>query len=215
MPGEVVTSALLGNEKVIVPKQPYVPSADVQRHMPREQLGALRLREARENRGVSREDLATKSNLDVSDIANIETGTSEASLGTLWKLAAGLGVPFSELLESEDSRVSIQRAAAAQVLRTADGILESRPLVTSGACRWVETYALELAPGGRHASDPHPRGTREIIVVISGSLSVDIENRIYTLDQGDSISFLADLPHAYENPGNAPGHYHDIIVYDK
>jgi transcriptional regulator with XRE-family HTH domain len=198
-----------------VPDGSVIASVGVRSGTLQEKIGALQLRAARESRGVSLEDLAARTKLDVSDIANIETGTTEPSLGTIWKLSAGLGVPFSELLGPGNAHVSIQRAADAQILRTADGLLESRPLVTSGACRWVEAYALELAPGARHASEPHPRGTREIIVVISGSLSVTFEGCDYILGQGDSISFLADLPHAYENPGNTPGLYHDIIVYDR
>jgi len=211
----VIKTNLLKARNIGVLAGSDVPTVEVRPRAPQEQIGALQLRVARESRGVSLEDLAARTKLDVSDIVSIETGTAEASLGTIWKLSAGLGVPFSELLGPGDAHVSIQRAADAQVLRTADGLLESRPLVTSGACRWVEAYALELAPGARHASEPHPRGTREIIVVISGSLSVTFEGRNYILGQGDSISFLADLPHAYENPANAPGRYHDIIVYDR
>ena len=174
-----------------------------------------RLREARENRGLNQETLAASSGLELSELQSIESGTTEATLGTLWKLAVGLGVPFSELLEPGDNRVSVQRVSEAQVLRTDDGVLESRPLVTSGVCRWVETYALKLAAGGRHESDAHPRGTREIVVVVSGALQVEIDGRVHTLGPGDSISFLADLPHAYVNPGTASGQYHDIIVYDR
>jgi len=174
-----------------------------------------RLRQARETCGLDQEALAASSNVELNELRSIEAGTAEATLGTLWKLAVSLGVPFSELLGAGDNRVSVQRVAEAQVLRTEDGVLESRPLVTSGVCRWVETYALTLAPGGRHESDAHPRGTREIIVVVSGVLQVEIDGSVDTLGPGDSITFLADLPHVYTNPGTAPGHYHDVIVYDR
>jgi len=174
-----------------------------------------RLREARENRGLDQEALAASTNVALSELQSIEAGTTEATLGTLWKLAVGLGVPFAELLGAGDNRVTVQRVADAQVLRTGDGVLESRPLMTSGVCRWVETYALTLAAGGRYESDAHPRGTREIIVVVSGVLQVEIDGCADTLGPGDSISFLADLPHVYTNPGSSPGQYHDIIVYDR
>ena len=215
MPNVIKTTTLPESKHTRVLAGGDIPPIEPRPCAPQAQIGALQLRAAREVRGVSLEDLAARTKLDVSDIANIETGTTEASLGTIWKLSAGLGVPFSELLGPGDAQVSIQRAADAQVLRTTDGLLESRPLVTSGACRWVEAYALKLAPGARHASEPHPRGTREIIVVISGSLSVTFEGRDYILGHGDSITFLADLPHVYENPGNTQGRYHDIIVYDR
>lgn len=176
---------------------------------------AVRIREVREQKDLSREQLAKRAGIDIGQLVSIEAGESPASLGTLWKLAVGLGVPFSEFLEAAESRVTVQRAGDTQVLRTDDGALESRPLVSAGISRWVETYALQLAPGGRHESEPHPRGTKEIVVVVEGALIVDIDGRSFTLARGDSIAFLADIPHTYQNPGTLPGRYHDIIVYDQ
>ncbi len=177
--------------------------------------GGQRLREAREKCSLTREDLAIRANIDVERLSAIESEKAEPTLGTLWRLAVSLGVPFSELIGADDNRVSIQRAVDAQVLRANDGVLESRPLVTSGFSRWVETYALTLSAGGRYESDAHAQGTREIVVVVSGVLQVEIDGHAHTLGPGDSISFLADSPHAYVNPGHVPGHYHDIIVYDR
>jgi quercetin dioxygenase-like cupin family protein len=87
-------------------------------------------------------------------------------------------------------------------------------LVAAGTNRWVEAYELTLAPGSTHASDPHPSGTREIVVVVAGALKIRLEGQEYDLEKGDSISFKADLPHAYENSGLVAGCYHDIIVYE-
>ena len=162
---------------------------------------------------MSLEDLAQRAGIPVKALSHIEATNVSPSLGLLWKIAAGLGVAFADLLGRGGSAITVQRRADARVLRSEDGFLESRPLVTAGESRWVEAYELSLAAGASHTSEPHPTGTQEIVVVLGGALSIRIDSEVHELLVGDSISFKADLPHAYKNPGALPGRYHDIIVY--
>lgn len=173
-----------------------------------------RLHTVREAHGMSLEDLAERSGISPEQLSHIETTNVAPSLGLLWKFAMALGVAFADLLGRGGSTVSLQRRVDSRVLRSEDGLLESRPLVAAGANRWVEAYELTLAPGSAHASEPHPGGTREIVVVLAGALKIRLGAQEYELEIGDSISFKADLPHIYENPGSVAGRYHDIIVYE-
>ena len=40
-----------------------------------------------------------------------------------------------------------------------------------------------------------------------------VGDRTDELAAGDSVVFDANLPHVYENPGNAEARYHDVIIY--
>jgi len=131
----------------------------------------------------------------------------------LWKIAIGLGIPFSELIGGQGQGVSVLRRSDAQVLRSSDGKMESRPLSPAGSNPWVELYELRLAARASHASDPHAAGTREIVVVLSGTLNLRVANEVFELGAGDSVSFRADEAHAYENPGTSEGRYHNLIIY--
>jgi len=173
-----------------------------------------RLRSVREARGLSPENLAERSGISLGQLSHIENSNVAPSLGLLWKLSSGLGVAFADLLGRGGATVSLQRRVDSPVLRSDDGMLESRPLVAAGANRWVEAYELTLAPGSAHTSEPHPSGTREIVVVLDGALKLRLGAQEHELQPGDSISFKADLPHAYQNPGSVAGRYHDIIVYE-
>ena len=93
--------------------------------------------------------------------------------------------------------------------------MESRPLAPAGACPWVEAYELRLAARASHNSDPHAAGTREVVVVLNGQLRVRVGSSVHELASGDTISFMADQPHGYENPTGSEARCHDIIIYTR
>ena len=101
------------------------------------------------------------------------------------------------------------------VLRSTDATFESRALLRAGALAPVEAYELRLAKGARHAADAHAPGTRELVVVLSGRLSLVVGPANYDLEPGDAIVFSADVPHAYENAGPGETHAHNVLVYSR
>jgi len=169
----------------------------------------------RKARGLSLDQLAVASGVSRAALSQIETRKTNPSLGVLWKIAVGLGIPFSELLGNDSLTMSVLRRGEAQVLRSADGRMESRPLSPAGSCPWVEIYELRLLARAVHKSDAHATGTREVVVVLSGQLRVCVSTECYDLEAGDSISFLADRPHSYENAGSSESRCHDLIIYTR
>src|SRR5579863_3245528 len=126
---------------------------------------AENLRQRRKARGMSLDDLSRASGVSRAALSQIETRKTNPTVGLLWKIAVGLGVPFAELIGEPAGSVAVLRRGEAQVLRSVDGKLESRPLAPAGSSPLVELYELSLAPRGKHASEAHARGTREILVV--------------------------------------------------
>jgi transcriptional regulator with XRE-family HTH domain len=173
------------------------------------------LRGKRKARGMSLDDLAAASGVSRAALSQIETYKSIPTLGLLWKIAVGLGVPFNELIGQSAGSVQVLRRADAQVLRSLDGKMESRPLAPVGTTPLVELYELRLAARSTHASEPHARGTHEVLVVLTGALRMHVEGEIHDLAAGDSICFPADRPHVYENPGGSEARYHNLIAYER
>jgi transcriptional regulator with XRE-family HTH domain len=182
------------------------------------QLGrrvAENLRQRRKGRGLSLDDLARASGVSRAALSQIETCKSNPTVGVLWKIAVGLGVPISELIGAPRSGAVVLRRHDAQLLRSSDGKFESRPLAPAGTSPLVELYELRLLARSTHASDAHAPGTHEVIVVLSGQLRMHVDQEIYELGAGDSIAFAADRPHSYENPAGSEARYHNIIVYER
>ena len=173
------------------------------------------LHSKRKARGMSLDDLAASSGVSRAALSQIETYKSIPTLGLLWKIAVGLGVPFNELIGQSTGAVSVLRRTDAQVLRSLDGKMESRPLSPIGTTPLVELYELRLAARSSHASEPHARGTHEVLVVLTGGLRLHVDGETHDLAAGDSICFPADRPHTYENPGGGEARYHNLIAYER
>jgi transcriptional regulator with XRE-family HTH domain len=164
---------------------------------------------------MSLDDLARASGVSRAALSQVETVKTNPTVGLLWKIAVGLGVPFADLIGEVKSGTSVLRRGDAQVLRSLDGKLESRPLTPAGASALVEIYELRLAARSTHASEPHAAGTHEFVVVLSGSLRLHLDGEVHDLLAGDTVSFVADKPHAYENAGSSEGRYHNVILYER
>jgi transcriptional regulator with XRE-family HTH domain len=174
---------------------------------------AENLREQRRRRDLSLDQLAQRTGVSRAGLSQIETCKTNPSIGVLWKIASGLGIPFSELIGETHEAVSVLRRGDAQVLRSTDRKFESRPLMPAAAGNQIEAYELRLAGRARHASEPHGAGTRELVIVLGGALRMVVGGRAEELAVGDSILFDANVAHIYENPGSGDGRYLDVIIY--
>lgn len=143
-------------------------------------------------------------------LSQIELGQSTPTINVLWKIARAVNVSFSTLLSNDkqaNSAVVLERSRA-KLLSSQDGSFSSRALFPQDAPRSTEFYQLLLTAGGVENADAHPPGTTENLVVAHGTLELRVESERYVLQQGDAIYFVADVAHAYRNPG--PG---DCVMY--
>ncbi|HMI83587.1 MAG TPA: XRE family transcriptional regulator [Polyangiaceae bacterium] len=180
------------------------------------QLGrrvAESLRQLRQERRLSLDQLAEASGVSRAALSQIESARTNPTLTILWKVAVGLGVPFQALLGTgEGGRTRVLRAADMVPLRSADGRMESRLLSPAGADR-VEIYELRFQPKGSLRSEPHGPHSTETVIVLTGVLRVSVGDESHELRAGDSLFFEADVRHAYENPTLRETRCIDVIGY--
>jgi transcriptional regulator with XRE-family HTH domain len=172
------------------------------------------LKKLRKSRQMSLDQLAATSGVSRAALSQIEGARTNPTLSVLWKIAVGLGVPFQSLLGTGDGNPTrVLRAGDAQVLRSADGRMESRLLSPAGASQSVDVYELKFAPKGILQSEPHAGGTTETLIVLTGALRVSVGDEMHKLAPGDSIFFHADVPHYYESRSSHETRCLDIVAY--
>ena len=91
--------------------------------------------------------------------------------------------------------------ASAPVLWTGANGGEARLLVGSDP---LELWQWTLAPGDERSSDAHRSGSREVLLVTAGAVTVSVGSaESVVVRRGQSALFRADEPHSYRNDGKA------------
>jgi len=85
-----------------------------------EEIFGLLVRQFREARGLSQEELGFEGQLHRTYVSLLERGRRSPSLRTILALAAALGVPPSRLLREVESRLSLTQTAGHGLSRGSD-----------------------------------------------------------------------------------------------
>ena len=165
-----------------------------------------RVRALREAMGLSLRDLAERCGVSAPMLSQVERGETSPTLQVATRIAAGLDLRLSQLLRlDEDGAITIVRAGErrqgpASVRGHSYEIL-TPPLPGQRAELSRHLLAPGAATGG--AGDPpmHEPGSRETALVESGDVVLHCDGAAHDLKTGDCVTFDADLPHRFENPG--------------
>jgi len=177
---------------------------------------AERLQRLSHHKGGSFERLAELSGIDTEELSKIESGYSAPTLGSLWRIANALGVPFGRLVASKERQgVLVIRRNDLNAVGSKDGAFVSRPLFPYDCRRAVEFYHVVIGPGHVERAEAHAPGTKENIVVAQGSVEIVVGREPpVRLDEGDAVDFLADVPHSYRNLSVAPSVLYLVMSYE-
>ena len=99
------------------------------------------------------------------------------------------------------------------MLFSSSKVFSSRALFPFNGNRKSEFYELILKPGGHEVAEPHPPGTTENIVVVSGKLRLRVGEEVQELSPKDAIYFNADVPHEYSNPTDEEALMYLVMTY--
>ncbi len=176
-------------------------------------IGA-RVKQERKGREWTLDQLAAAAGVSRRMVVNVEQGSVNPSVGTLLRLSDALGVGLPALVEPPSPRTAkVTRRGEGAVLWTGD--LGGRGVLVAGTepPDVVELWDWTLAPGERHDSEPHVAGTRELLHVQEGALTVEIDGQAYELDTGDALTFRSDTTHAYANSHARPARF-SLTVFE-
>ena len=160
-----------------------------------------RVKSVRESRGLSLEDIAQRTGLDVPILAQIESGDLAPPLGTVIKIAKALEMKMGYFISGEEDR-------AYTIVRRNDRKIVSRydskkgkhygygyeSLAPQKRDRHMEPFLVTLEPAETDEERSNHDG-QEFIFVLQGEMEVRLGEERHLLEPGDSIYYDSTVPH--------------------
>ena len=168
-----------------------------------------KIKEIRENKGISLQELSKLTGFSSAILSQIENHLESPSLGTLFKIAKALGVDIGEFfgVECSNPYAIIKKGEGEKVARFAskDGITRYgytyMSLGMGKKNRKLEPFIVILEPETIKNKQPYAHEGEEFIYVLEGKVEITLGENKDILEPGDSIYYDSSVPHLVQCVG--------------
>jgi len=155
------------------------------------------------DKNISKEELAERSGLTVTQIEIIENSDTVPSLSPLIKIARALGVRLGTFLDDSNElgpvihrQAEVQQPATfSSQLSTANSHLDFFSLAARKMGRHMEPFLIDIKPSPTHEPILSSHEGEEFIFVLQGSVKINYGKREHVLHKGDSIYYDSIVDH--------------------
>lgn len=159
---------------------------------------AQSLRRERTNAGLSLSEVAKRAGIAKSTLSQLESGSGNPSIETLWALGVALDVPFSQLVDPRKTTVQVIRADEGPTVTSDEADFVGKLLASCPPNARRDVYVIRMEPGTVRHADAHIPGTVEHLTVAAGRIRTGPADEPVELAAGDYGRFPGDVPHVYE-----------------
>jgi len=163
------------------------------------ELGA-KVRELRLKQKISIEQLAEKTSLSKGLISQIERDITGPSVASLWKISKALNVTMNYFFDDFEEYNPVVRKSERRKIQLKNSS-RTYELLCPDLKKNIEMLSIEINPGESSTEDLISHAGEECGTVISGNLRILWGDKIYDLEEGDSIYLDSTTPHRYVNVG--------------
>jgi transcriptional regulator with XRE-family HTH domain len=171
-----------------------------------------KLKTLREKNCFTLEDLAARTSLSKSLLADIEAGEFIPPVGTLLNLARALGVGMAHFFKDEAPRVRIslirrtERVSIRQRPHQREGEIDYlyESLETSKPDKHMEPLLVEFQPSETSEMVFTNHDGEEFAYLLEGRLEFRTDERVEVLEPGDALYFESDQNHSFRSLGGKP-----------
>ena len=164
-----------------------------------EEIGE-RVKNLRESKGLTLDQLAHLTGFDVEFLADIESNKIHPQLGTVIKLSKALSSAFGRLVSGTGDRLySITRRGDRQIVSRSTSQKGQKKLYTYKSLspgvkgRNMEALMVQLEQNPGEEMSVHEG--EEFIFVLDGVVELKIADEVFDLEPGDSVYYLSTTPH--------------------
>lgn len=154
------------------------------------QLG-IKLRERRRELGLTLREVADQTGLSVGFISQLERGMTAPSLSSLYALSHALLSPVTSFFNPPEKAPGLTRGDGRPVFSLGGPSYEQ--LTTAFPGSMLRGMVVHYAPNSSGEQSAHPG--EELIVVLNGSLDIEIDGKVQHLGTADSLHFSSRRPH--------------------
>lgn len=159
-------------------------------------LGEL-IKQAREGK-YSIEELAKRAGVSSGRISQIERGGANPSFETLWRLANALDLSIGSFFEGpaqpqQPPRMLVRKDECKRLVLPHDDL--EYELLTPDLNRELEVFKFHVPAGFDNSARPLTHRGEECIHLLEGTLDVHVDGTVFTLEEGDTITYDSTLPH--------------------
>lgn len=171
-----------------------------------------KIKQFREFRQISREDLALNANLDISQLEKIEKKAAIPSLGHLIKISRALGVRIGTFLDDQDQVGPVIVKAGdekkSHSFSTKDESTREHlnffSLAQDKTGRHMEPFIVEIEPSKESDYKLSTHEGEEFIYVLEGSIEINYGKELYRINKGDTIYLDSVVAHNVHAAGKQP-----------
>lgn len=156
-----------------------------------------RLRSARQGRGLTLEQVASEAGLTKSFLSLLERDATSASVASLQRICAVLGIHIAALLEPAGQSL-LRKEARTPINFGGDGVVDY--VLTPPDERRLQVFETHIRPGGSAGEMFTAEIDIGLFYVLEGQLECGFTDRTVTLNAGDALTFSPREPHTWRNP---------------
>lgn len=162
-------------------------------------IGA-RLRQARQQRGLTISALAERTNLTKGFLSQAERDLASLSVASLVRICDVLDIGVGTLFDKPVTNY-VPRERRPRINFGGEGV-EEYQLTPSSESR-VQVIEQLVEPGGGSGDEEYSlQGETEFVHLLKGQLEVTVGDELVTLKAGDSLTFSASDAHTWRNPSS-------------
>ncbi|NIE86058.1 MULTISPECIES: XRE family transcriptional regulator [unclassified Burkholderia] len=157
-----------------------------------------RIRALRQRLKLTLDEVAVMAGISKPFLSQVERGRATPSLQSLVGIARALGVSMQYFVEAPTEAKSVRRAETLQFFSFTDSANSFARLTNQMDSRQLDAVLVKMPVD--HAQSAVASNTGEqFLYVIRGEIALTLDGRTFTLKQGDTAHYEANVTHAWRN----------------
>jgi len=163
--------------------------------------------------GISTEKMAEDLKLEIGEYLAFERGEHDFSFSFLFNAANILGVDIVDIISGETPKLTtccLVRKGEGFDIRRREAY-DYKHLAFTFRKKKAEPFLVTVEPNSDEV-ELHTHEGQEFNYMISGSMEFHLDDIVYELNEGDSVYFDSNIPHAMKATGKHPAEFIAVVI---